>query len=258
MRQLALLLLILLLVAACRPVAIVVTTTPEPTDDPVWPTNTSVTPTQEAATGTPEPTRYSRNCNLPPGQFEIINANPCLDNPILTEYQEDITEGITEQYRPETYSIYQLHENAFGLFGDEHHTYPIPIEYDDGYVFGVGFVAGEVGYETNVTVHEEACLSIQAFADYRVEDAEYAEHRNNYAMQATITRQDGAEVKLGMVLLPEMTGANIDPLLDSSRDRARRVYGAIGARHWLCDRSGRIVDTIGEHQRGDHPWWILR
>ena len=200
MRRLALILLILLLLAACRPVAIVVTTTPDGT-----------TPTQEATTWTPEPTRYSRDCRLPPAQFEILNPNPCLDNPIMTEYQEDITEGITVQYRPETYSIYQLHENAFGLSGDEHHTFPIPIEYDDGYVFGVGFVAGEVGYETNVTVHEATCLSIQAFGNYRIEDTEYAEHRNNYAMQATITRQDGAEVKLGMVLLPEMTGANIDP-----------------------------------------------
>lgn len=168
------------------------------------------TATAEAATE--EATQYSRDCQLPVGAFEILNANPCLDNPIPEEQQPDVTAGIVIQNRPETYQLHNRLETADGLSGEEHHTNPMPIDVDeDGYQFGVGFVAGEAGYETTLTVHEPICLFVQAFGAYRIDDPDYHGNRSNYALRAWIEKQNGAEVDLGMAAMPEATNGDIEP-----------------------------------------------
>lgn len=229
MRRLVLL-LILIVVAGCvaqpeqdvveitvPPEVVIVTATGDPpTPVVVTATLEEPTPTREGdgATTTPEPTkpRYARDCRLPVGAFDLVNANPCLEGAVREAAAVAWTEGVVAQYRPETYHVRNRVGNGDGLVGAEHHTYPLFItEHDDVYVFAVGYVAGETALETAITLHEPVCLFVQAIGTYKIDDPDYTANRTNYTMRAYIGKQDGAEVDLGMVALPEATNGDLEP-----------------------------------------------
>lgn len=199
------LIIVLVFLAGCEGVVVPLTPDSGVTATPV------VITTPDDPTPTQEVGNYTYTCEKPTGFAVFLNHNPCLDAPIIeNEYQ----------MRPETYAIYERREDGNGHSGTENHTNLIPIRYDgenEGYIFDVGLVAGESGFETIVIVDAPSCLLIQPFGAYRIEDNQYLEHINNYALRVEALKIVGvyadiiARQDLGLAVLPEVNNGELKP-----------------------------------------------
>lgn len=166
---------------------------------------------------TVESAQYSRDCQLPGNEYVILNANPCLDNPVLEQQQPEGATEVTVQHYPETYRLWNRHETweTDGVSWGERQTEFIPIDVDDeGYRFDVSSVAGEAGFMTTFTLHESPeakCVIVQAFGTYHIEDPQYATNRDNYALRVWIPTGKGKDFELGIATMPAAPNGDIDP-----------------------------------------------